>query len=112
MDDARARRVGKNEAVFREINERVDAINRGLADISDNRMHIICECGDLLCVDRLVVPVQRYEEIRSDPALFFVERGHDKPAFEEVVEETDGYDVVRKRPGEPQRVAEETDPRS
>jgi hypothetical protein len=112
MDDGRARQVGKNEAVFREINEQVDAINRGLAAISDNQMHIVCECGDLLCVDRLVVPVARYEEIRADSALFFVEPGHDKPAFEDVVERADGFDVVRKRPGEPQRVAEETDPRS
>lgn len=112
MDDGRARQVGQNEAVFREINEQVDAINRGLAEITDNRMHIVCECGDLLCVERLVVPVPKYEEIRSDPALFFIVPGHDKPAYEDVVEQTGGFDVVRKRPGAPARVAEETDPRS
>jgi hypothetical protein len=112
MDDGRARQVGRNEAVFREINEQVEGLNRGLADISDNQMHIVCECGDLLCVDRLVVPMPKYEEIRSDPALFFVKPGHDKPDFEEIAEHAESYDVVRKRPGEPERVAEETDPRS
>jgi hypothetical protein len=108
----RTRRVGKNEAVFREINEQVEGLNRGLADISDNRMHIVCECGDLLCVERLVIPLPKYEEIRSDSALFFIKPGHVKPDVEDLVEHGDVYDVVRKHPGEAERVAEETDPRS
>jgi hypothetical protein len=112
MDDGRARRVGRNEAIFREINEQVDAINRGLADITDNQMHIVCECGDLLCVERLVVPLSRYEEVRSDPALFFIKAGHDKPDVEDVVEQADAFEVVRKKAGVPQQVAEQTDPRS
>jgi hypothetical protein len=112
MQDGRARRVGRNEAVFREINEQVESLNRGLADISDNRMHIVCECGDLLCVERLVVAVPTYEEIRSDPTLFFVKPGHDKPDVESVVDHADAYHVVRKHPGAAQQVAEETDPRS
>ena len=107
----RARRVGKNEAVFREINEQVEGINRRLAEISDDKMHIVCECGDLTCVARIVVPIARYEEVRSDAALFFVKPGHDKPDVEDVVEHTAGYDVVRKHPGEAQLVAEQTDPR-
>ena len=38
----------------------------------------------------------------------------DKPVehVEDVVEHMDTYDVVRKRPGEAGRIAEETDPRS
>jgi hypothetical protein len=112
MDDGRARQVGRNEAIFREINEQVDAINRGLADITDNQMHIVCECGDLLCVERLVVPLSRYEEVRSDPALFFIQPGHDKPDVEDVVEHVDAFEVVRKKPGVPGQVAEKTDPRS
>jgi hypothetical protein len=110
--DERARRVGANEAVFREINEQVENLNRGMAEISDNQMHIVCECGDLICVERLVVPVSKYEEIRSDSALFFIVRGHDKPDVEDVVEQTDAYDVVRKHPGDPEELAEEADPRS
>jgi hypothetical protein len=108
----RTRRVGLNEAVFREINEQVEGLNRNLADISDNKMHIVCECGDLVCVERLVVPLPKYDEIRSDSALFFVKPGHDKPDVEDVVEQTDAYEVVRKRPGEAEQIAEETDPRS
>jgi hypothetical protein len=108
----RARRVGRNEGIFREINEQVEGLNRNLADISDNQMHIVCECGDLECVERLVVPLPKYEEIRADSALFFIRRGHDIRDVEDVVEQTEAYDVVRKHAGEPQRVAAETDPRS
>jgi hypothetical protein len=108
----RTRRVGLNEAVFREINEQVEGLNRSLADISDNQMHLVCECGDLICVERLIVPLPKYEEIRSDSALFFIKPGHDKPDVEDVVEQKDGYEVVRKKPGDAERIAEQTDPRS
>jgi hypothetical protein len=108
----RTRRIGANEAVFREINEQVESLNRGLAEISDNQMHIVCECGKLSCVARIVVPVSKYEEVRSEPTLFFVKPGHDQPDAEDVVEQTDAFDIVRKHPGEPAQVAKETDPRS
>jgi hypothetical protein len=108
----RTRRVGLNEAVFREVNEQVEGLNRSLADISDNQMHIVCECGDLVCVERLVIPIRKYEAVRSDAALFFIVPGHDKPDVEAVVEEAGAYAVVRKRAGGPARIAEETDPRS
>jgi hypothetical protein len=53
-----------------------------------------------------------YEEIRSDSALFFIKAGHDKPDVEDVVQETDAYSVVRKHPGEPERIAQATDSRA
>ena len=110
--DERARRMGLNEAVFREVNEQVEGLNRGMAAISDNQMHIVCECGDLDCVERLVVPASKYEEIRSDSSPFFIVHGHEKPDVEDVVDQTDSYDVVRKHPGEGERVTRETDPRA
>ncbi|MFL5961678.1 MAG: hypothetical protein ACJ757_02120 [Gaiellaceae bacterium] len=110
MND-RARRIGRNEAVFREINEQVEGVNRHLAELSDDRMHVVCECGDLACIERIVVPVAKYEEIRADATLFVVKPGHDKPELEDVVEHAAGYDVVRKQSGEVQRIAEQTDPR-
>lgn len=110
--DERAERIGKNEAIFREVNEEVESLNRGMAEVSDNQMHIVCECGDLVCVDRLVVPMRKYEEIRSDSALFFIRPGHDKPEVEDVVEQVETYAVVRKRPGGPAEIAEDLDPRS
>jgi hypothetical protein len=109
--DERTRRVGRNEAVFREVNEQLESLNRGVAAVSDQTMRIVCECGDLKCAEQLVVPVDDYERIRSDPALFFVIRGHERPDVERVVEDAAGYHVVRKHEGDPARLARETDPR-
>ena len=47
-----------------------------------------------------------------DSLLFVVAKGHQFPDFEQVVEQADGYDVVRKHENEAAEVAEETDPRS
>lgn len=110
MDD-RARRIGENEALFRAVNEEVEDLQRGMAAVSDNRMHIVCECGNLDCVERLVVPMAKYEEIRSDGALFFIVPGHDQPGVEDVVEDGDGFQVVRKHEGGPAELARAEDPR-
>ena len=110
--DERARRIGSNEAVFRELNEQIERLNRSLAEISDEKMHGICECGSLECAQPIVVPVSRYEEVRSDATLFLVVPGHEIIDVESVVEETPGYSVVRKRAPEAERIAELTDPRA
>ena len=109
--DERARRVGRNEAVFREVNEQIESLNRGLAALSDNTMHIVCECGDLICATQLVVPIEDYERIRSDSTLFFVLPGHERPDVESVVEESSAYNVVRKHEGDAADLARELDPR-
>lgn len=110
--DERTRRVGMNEAVFREVNEQIESLNRGVAALSDHKMHIVCECADLLCSEQLTVTVDEYERIRSDGTLFFIVPGHQIADLEEVEEETPGYFVVRKSEGAAARFAEETDPRS
>jgi hypothetical protein len=110
--DERKRKIGENEALFRTINEEVDALNRGLAQLTDETIHIVCECGDINCQQRLVVPLAAYERIRSDAALFFVVPGHEIPSTEDVVEETPRYFVVKKHEGGPEELAEATDPRS
>lgn len=111
MDD-RAHRIGLNEVMFRSVNEQIEGLNRKLGDVSDNSMHIVCECGDASCMDRLVVPVGDYERVRSDSTFFLVLPGHEKPDVEVVVEERDGWLVVRKKEPEPAELAREADPRS
>lgn len=110
--DQRALRVGTNEALFRTVNEQVESLNRRLLASTDATMHIVCECGELGCVEQLTVAVAAYERVRADPALFFVKPGHELPDVEDVVEQNAGWAVVRKHPGDPERVAEATDPRS
>jgi hypothetical protein len=110
--DARARRIGKNEALFRTVNEEAERVNQGLAALSDQVLHVVCECGDLTCAQTLPVSAAKYEEVRSDAALFLIAPGHKAQDVEDIVESAQAFDVVRKRPGEPERLAQETNPRS
>jgi hypothetical protein len=109
--DERARQVGLNEALFREVNERILGLSEHF-DLREETMHIVCECADSSCTQQLEVALPAYERVRGDPLLFFVQPGHELPDLEDVVESAEAYDVVRKRPGTPSRTAEETDPRS
>jgi hypothetical protein len=109
--DERRRRIGLNEALFREVNERVRGIN---AEFGERlaEAQFVCECGDDGCTARVVLPLTEYERIRSDPVLFIIFPGHEIAEVESVVEEHEAYHVIRKRAGEPRRIAEQTDPRS
>ena len=106
---SREERIGLNEALFREVNERIGELSGGM-DVPT--LEIVCECGQLDCTARFELEHHAYEEMRSDPVLFAVVPGHEIPDVEEVVELRDQYAIVRKDPGEPSEVARETDPRS
>jgi hypothetical protein len=107
----RERRIGANEAIFREVNERIREIDRTFSG-GTGSMTIMCECGDVRCTEMIALPVADYERVRRESVLFVVVPGHEAPDVEEVVERGEGFDVVRKHPGEPAAVAEVTDPRS
>ena len=47
----RAERVGLNEAVFREVNERIEDLAEKL-DLEDRPLDLVCECGDANCVEQ------------------------------------------------------------
>jgi hypothetical protein len=104
----REERVGLNEAVFREVNERID----DLADTFDlEHLDLVCECGNGDCLQRISMSQSEYERLRSDPQLFAVYPGHEATDVEAVVERRNGYDIVRKDEGAPERIAEATNPR-
>ena len=107
----RERRIGLNEAVYREVNEKLRAVNEVFATITDS-FEIMCECGYTTCDERFSIAPEAYEELRRDPVLFAVVPGHEIPDVEEVVATNEVYAVVKKRPGEPASVAVRTDPRS
>jgi hypothetical protein len=107
----RERVAAANEAVSREVNEQIETLERGMAAVSDGNMHVVCECAILDCSERLIVPIAKYETVRSDPTLFVVKQGHEKLAVEVVVDEDADYRIVRKRPGEGERIARQASPR-
>jgi hypothetical protein len=111
MDHAQ-RRKAANEAVFREVNERIESLQHQFALTAREPLRIVCECDRLDCTMRVSVAVEVYERVRADPACFLVVPGHEDDDVEAVVDSVGEALIVRKRPGEPQQVAEDTDPRS
>jgi hypothetical protein len=106
--DERERRIGLNEAVFREVNERVRGLNEAFGTITE-KMEIVCECADPGCTQRITMSVSEYEGLRSEPDQFAVVPDHVYPTdVEEVVAHGTGWEMVRKRPGGPAELAKET----
>jgi hypothetical protein len=108
--EERARRIGNNEALFREVNERLQGLNEAFGTMTHD-FDIACECGEARCLERFTVPIDLYERVRSDSALFLVVAGHELPDVESPVERHDGFVIVRKKAGLPQEIASDTNPR-
>jgi hypothetical protein len=110
MGDYEAR-VGLNEAIFREVNERIEDLAERF-NLEDRPLDLVCECGDGNCTERISMTHAEYEELRTDSKQFAVYPGHVFPDVEEVVAHRRGYDVVRKRDREAAALAEASDSRS
>lgn len=104
---ARDERLARNEAFFRDLNERlVEGTPNAVPDLV-----VVCECADEDCAQRLTLRQGEYEKIRADAKHFVVAHGHADLRIEEVVDRTDRFEVVRKR-GVAGDVAEDLDPRN
>jgi hypothetical protein len=109
MGDDRARRVSQNEALYRQVNERIRDMDA--RSPVPEELSVICECGDLECVDQVSVSSNTYERARENPAHFIVKRGHDALDVERPIDGGRDFSIVEKHAGEPKRVAEEMYPR-
>jgi hypothetical protein len=99
----RGRRVGENEAMWRQINE--------LTPPEEGVMNLVfCECGLVTCTERVEMTAGEYEEVRASPTTFVVAPGHELPDVEHVVAGNERFRVVEKE-GEAAAVAARTDPR-
>jgi hypothetical protein len=109
--DEHQRRKTANELVFREVNERIEGLQQRYAITDREPLQIVCECDRLECALVLTVAIDAYERVRADGRCFFVAVGHEDTSVEDIMDSGGDYLVVRKRPGEPARIAEENDPR-
>jgi hypothetical protein len=109
MDD-RGRRVGANEVVFREVNERLRELGEGFSLVSE-LADFVCECANTTCVEPVRMSLADYERVRSDPKWFFVVKGHELPEYERVIDEKGDHVIVEKLPGGPAGIAIRDDPR-
>ena len=90
-------RVARNDALFRDANERIGAFaaEHGLRD---GVVPFICECADRRCQEIVRLQLDEYERVRSNPRWFVNVPGHQVAAHGAaiVVEHHHDYVVVEK----------------
>ena len=108
MDD-RERRLAQNEALFREVNERVETLAHHLGP--EDPYEFLCECANADCTFRIKLPLSTYESVRADTRQFIVLPLHYTPEVEELAVKEEKYWIVRKT-GEAGDYVDQLDPRS
>lgn len=104
MDELTARKLAHNEALFREVNERIHDLR---AHSAAGDANYICECVNPQCFETITLSTTTYREIRAEPRHFTVIPGHELADIERVVRRTQTYLIVEKLVPVP-RVAGET----
>jgi hypothetical protein len=96
----------QSEALFRDINERLQRLNEEFGT-----GEWLCECSDPECVERVELTSAAYEEARRHGARFVLLPGHEELDIERVVVRHDGY-VVAEKTGICRELALLRDPRA
>jgi hypothetical protein len=101
--------LATNEALFREVNERIEAVSQSVAP-GYEAMEFLCECDRADCRENVNVTRAEYEAVRAVPTHFIVLPNHQDPRIEHVAVTNERFLVIEKE-GKAARRAEESDPR-
>jgi hypothetical protein len=104
--DERLERKARNEALIREVNERIEQLEKAAEATSvapeETFLEFLCECGgddgDFSCVEHVQMTIEEYEQVRSQDDRFAVYPGHERTELEWVVARNERFVVVDKRP--------------
>jgi hypothetical protein len=102
LDDRQAR-AARNQLLFREINERIRALNEGFSAVVPESGEWVCECANESCIELVPLTLTEYETVRATANRFFViaDDAHFWSDVERIVERTDRYWIVEKFALEP-----------
>lgn len=95
MDELTDERIARNQATFRDANERIVAA-AGEIGVEPNAVPFICECADATCTQVLLIDLPEYERVRRHGRRFIHATGHDDPVSV-IVEVHSHYVVVEKQ---------------
>ena len=111
-DDQLAERVARNDALFREANERIRSAAESMELEHSEVLPFLCECADESCTTVLQLSHDEYEAVRAHPTHFINARGHavHGRGWVRILDEFDRYTVVEKI-GEAAEIVAELDPR-
>ena len=109
MSDYR-REEAINETRSRQTNEWIQEANDrfGAENLMDEYR---CECSDGQCAGVVSLTRPEYEAVRADGLWFFIALNHENPEIDRLVTSHERYAIVAKLPGEPARIALDSDPR-
>ena len=101
MNSEQERRA-RNEALFREVNERVEEVARRLSALEDESAvtGFVCECSREDCTDLVEITSSQYEAVRSDPRRFLLRHGHEDLTVDRVVAVMEGQAALPRKNGE------------
>lgn len=92
-------RAARNEAIWREVNERIDEVDEAFRVLPDDSLLTFhCECGREGCEERVSLTPAEYHDVRSQRDRFVVVPGHEQQAIERTIVRTDRYLLVDKLP--------------
>src|SRR4051794_41518726 len=103
--DSRLERQARNEALIREVNERIERLDKEAeaADLGNEsaRFEFLCECGvgdaeDLACQGRVEMTLGRDEGGRGQDELFAPVPGPETESTGRLVPRARGYAIIRK----------------
>jgi hypothetical protein len=86
-------RLARNQALFREVNERLVELAQGF---NGGPLECVCECSKDDCTDTIAVLGGEYESVRAEPMHFLVVPGHETLDVERVVRNGHPFLVVEK----------------
>jgi hypothetical protein len=85
-----------HQALRREVNESISALNHGFQIAEPELIDVMCECIHMKCTASVSMTVAAYEGLRRFPTHFVVKEGHEVATGERMVSEAAGYVVVEK----------------
>ena len=103
--DERLARQARNEALIREVNERIEQLDKAAEEANvgseESFFEFLCECGgddgDVSCVEHVQMTIEEYEQVRSQDDRFAVYPSHEREELEWVVARNERFVVVDKR---------------
>jgi hypothetical protein len=110
VDPSGAEKLGRNEALFRQVNERLRELGEGFSVVTE-QADFVCECGDETCVEPIQLRLEEYERVRSESRWFVVLREHVRPEIERIAWDIGERVVVVEKPEHLAAQALATDPR-
>src|SRR5204863_10030627 len=79
---SRQARLARNQALYRTVNEQLEALNKAFEESVGIGSEWICECADTECTTPISAHLYEYEAVRLNPRTFIVATGHVFPEVE------------------------------